>query len=280
MSANAPTPTGETKDDVVLDDVPASKPDPKLIAVMSARGGCGGTVVATHLALALAGSRPTCLLDLDTSKGDVAGYLDLPSARSVNVVLDRLDDLDDNLLRGCVEVHESGLHVLVQPYDLMQLREVSAEETARLLAYLGLHYASVVVDLGAQVDAPALTAALRADEIVLVATPDVPGIRSAQRVLALLRRLAVPEAKVRLVLNKVQGNAGLPRDEIAAQLGVEVAAELPRADAAASRIDATGRPLSEEAPSSPLTAAITDLWPTLRGQPHVHTGRIRWPWSR
>lgn len=253
---------------------------PRTYAVMSARGGCGGTLVATQLALALAEAGSACILDLDGSKGDVAGFLDVPSTRSINQLLDHLDALDEELLRGTAALHPSGLRVIVQPYDLSQLRQLTAQETERLVAWLRERFLHLVLDVGSQIDASALTAVLRADVVLLVSTPDVPGIRSAQRVLTLLRRLGLSEDRLRLVLNKAQPRVGLSVEEIEGQLGVEVVAELPRADAVACSLDESGRPLRELAPASPLAQALEALWARLHAPSHVGTRRRAWPWSR
>uniref|UniRef100_UPI0035257DE6 P-loop NTPase n=1 Tax=Salmonella enterica TaxID=28901 RepID=UPI0035257DE6 len=69
-----------------------------VVVLLSAKGGAGGTLVAAHLAASLAADKRVCLVDLDLCKGDVAGALDLHTDRSINLLLDRMDSLDANLL--------------------------------------------------------------------------------------------------------------------------------------------------------------------------------------
>ncbi len=247
--------------------------------VLSAKGGAGGTLIAAHLAASLAAEKRVLLVDLDLCKGDVAGVLDLHSDRSINLLLDRLDNLDPNLLRGSVEVHPSGLHVLIQPYDLTDLHQISADETTKLLSFLREHYDLVVVDVGSRMDVVSMSAVLTADEILLITTTDVPSLRDAQRVLGLLRHLDVRPTNLRLVLNKVQEGVGVAPADVAAQLHVPIAAILPADLEACGRVDTRGHLLWELAPHARITRALQSLWKTLRGETDHAAHRHAWPWS-
>jgi len=73
-----------------------------VIAVASGKGGTGKTTVAAHLALALAASRKTLLLDLDVEAPDVLGYFPQAveiRARAPAVVL--VPRLTESLCTGC-----------------------------------------------------------------------------------------------------------------------------------------------------------------------------------
>lgn len=249
-----------------------------LLVVISAKGGCGATLVATHLAVGQAAARRTCLVDLDVCKGDVAGFLDLPDDRSVNLLLERLDHVDDVLLRGSVTVHASGLHVLAQPYDLTELQHLTADETRTLLDRVRQAYELVIVDAGSRIDAVTLAAALVADEVVLLTTPDVCALRDAQRVLRLLRRLKVPREHVRLVVNK--HGPGVPDDEIEAQLDQPVTATVEADEASCRRAETLGTTLSEAAPRKRVTEDLAGLWDRLHGERPTRPARLPWWWAQ
>jgi pilus assembly protein CpaE len=250
-----------------------------VVVVLSAKGGAGGTLISAHLAASLAAEKRVCLVDLDLCKGDVAGTLDLHSDRSINLLLDRMDNLDPNLLRGSVEVHPSGLHVLIQPYDLTDLHQITADETTKLLAFLREHYDLVVVDVGSRMDVVSMSAALTADEVLLVSTTDVPSLRDAQRVLGLLRHLDVRPSNVRLVLNKVEDGVGVAPADVSTQLHVPIAATLPADHDACARVDMRGHLLWELAPHARITRALQALWKTLRGEASHPSHHLSWPWS-
>lgn len=280
MTTAAADSTAETAPPTTVEGSGSASRPVGMVVVMSAKGGCGGTLIAANLAASLAPDCRVCLVDLDLCKGDIAGALDLHSDRSINLLLDRMDKLDDALLAGSVDEHACGMHVLQQPYDLTDLHQVSPDEVRTLLSFLADNYDLVVVDVGSRMDLVTMTAAQVADELLLVVTADVPSLRDAQRVLGLLRHLDVPPARVRLVLNKHQDGAGVAPDDIITQLHVPIAAILPADADASDRADTRGRLLSEVAPHAKLTRSLADLWPTLRGDHPNHPHRISWPWSR
>lgn len=239
----------------------------ELVFVHAAKGGAGSTTVAAHVAnhLARRGSRSVCLVDLDLSKGDLAGALDLRSKRSINGLLDRLDRLDAPLVAGVADVLDNGLHVLAQPYELMDIHQLEPMEVRRLFAGLRRIYDVVVVDSGARIDVAALTAATEASRILMVATPDVPSIRAARRTLRLLEQVRVPTRDLHLVVNKKPWIGGLSVDEIAAMLPIEVTAVIRRADRLAAQADTRGMLLGDVAPLSGLRRDLDALWPQVEG---------------
>ncbi len=248
-----------------------------LLVLMGAKGGCGATLVACNAAAALAADRKVVLVDLDLTKGDVAGTLDLQSGRSINSLLARVDELDDALLQGSVDVHSSGLHVLAQPYDLTRLHQLDADEVRSLLRVLQLHYDLVVVDAGSRIDVATLAAATTADELVLLSTPDVPAIRDARRVIRLLEQLEVPAWSVRLVINKQPMMGGpLSIRDIEDNLQAKVAATISRNDRVCARVDARGSLLTDEDAHAAITQDVRALWSKLRGTaaPAPTTGSI------
>lgn len=253
-----------------------AKPQGMLLAFLSAKGGCGATFIASNLATALAAKRRVCLIDLDMSKGDVAGYLDLRSGRSLNPLLKRLKDFDERLLEGTVDVLPSGLHVLSQPFDIADIHQLDAGEVRMLLEAVRAHYDVVLVDVGSSIDVAALAAATLAEHIVLITTPDVPAVRSTRRTLRLLSQVDVPRRAIRLVVNKRAMFGGLSVDEIARQVEQPVVCSVRRDDAACTRADSAGRPLMELAPRAGVTRDVKDMW----AQIHGLVSQRRSLWSR
>jgi pilus assembly protein CpaE len=258
---------------------PGARPLAPFWAVMGAKGGCGATLVAAHLAGARAAEGAVYLLDLDAGKGDLAGYFDLRSSRTINAVLERLGQLDATLLDGACEV-ASGVRVLAQPYELTELQLVSPEEVRTVVSFVRAHGDLVLADLGSGVDAGTLAALEVATAIVLVVTPDVIALRDAQRLLRLLHRLGVGADRVRVVVNRAAPH-DLSEAEVAAQLGVDVAATLPLDLDAGRAATSDGVLLSTSAPRSPLCRGLDGLWSALQGlPPEPHHAGFAWPWAR
>jgi pilus assembly protein CpaE len=250
-----------------------------LWAVLGAKGGCGATLVAAHLAAAKVAQGEVYLVDLDTGKGDLAGYLDLRSSHTLNALLERLGQLDGALLEGACEV-SGGVRVLAQPYELSELQAVAPDEVRAMLAFVRAHADLVIADLGSGVDAGTLAAIEVATHLVLVVTPDIIALRDAQRLLRLLHRLGVDQGRVRLVVNRAAPQ-DLSAEEIDAQLGVPVVASLPLDLDAGRAATREGGLLSASAPRSALYRGLQGLWGALDGSaPEPPRAGFAWPWAR
>lgn len=260
-------------------------PPGTLIAVLAAKGGCGATLLSVNLAAAVDPTGDAVLLDLDFCKGDVAGFLDIWPDRSVKDALVDPSRLDAALLRGVVVHHDpSGVDVLPQPFDLSELLQPHARDVDAILSAARAGWPRVVADCGARLDEATLTAAMRADHVLLVATPSVPALRDARRVLRLLSRLGVHRDRLHLVLNRWASSSDLELDEIEHQLDWPVTATVAADPDAAGRADFSGRTLAEVAPRAAITREVAQLWTLVTGEPCDEArpgGHRRWRfWSK
>lgn len=227
----------------------------EVVVLWGGKGGVGTTLLAVNLAAELSPVHRVCVVDLDFSTGDVAAYLDLPHQHSINDLMRNLHRLDDRMLSGHVLVHSSKVHVLAQPMDLEQREEVKGESIMRMLTAVARSYQYVIVDCGSRLDEAVLTALTLADRILIVATPDVPGIKNSWRRVQLLERLGVDKKHVHLVVNRWAKKNALSRDEIESNLGRKIAVTLAE-DPVAPRAINEGRLIREVDRKSPL---LTDL---------------------
>ena len=67
---------------------------------------------------------------------------------------------------------------------------------------LGRAYDFVVVDAGNAINSCTIGALYAADTIFVVANPDVPSVRNAQRLIDRVRQLGVGGERVRVLLNR------------------------------------------------------------------------------
>jgi len=80
-------------------------------------------------------------------------------------------------------------------------------------------YEYVLVDAGSQITPGSITALYTADMIGLVANPDVPSIRNAQRLLERIRQLGASADRVRLLLNRAAEPYPIPPTQIESAVG-------------------------------------------------------------
>src|SRR5206468_5771695 len=90
------------------------------------------------------------------------------------------------------------------------------EELFRLLAR---QYEYIVIDAGSQINSCTVAALYTADQMFLIANPDVPSIRNSQRLLERVRQLGACGERVRVLLNRAAEPYPIPPKQIESALG-------------------------------------------------------------
>src|SRR5690606_34241347 len=106
-----------------------SVPGGRVVAVFSGKGGTGGSMVATNLAVALAADARlrVCLVDLDLAFGDVAIMLGLAPERTIVAAVPVEDRLDETGLRMLLTRHASGVDTLLAPVQPADAEQISRD---------------------------------------------------------------------------------------------------------------------------------------------------------
>jgi pilus assembly protein CpaE len=229
---------GLTIDDLLplLREAHASAPDrlrevpPRrgtLVAVYGPKGGVGRTTVATNLAVALAqAGRSVALVDLDLQFGNVGVALGLKGVNSVAELLGH-PDVTGDLVRDTFLEHSSGVRVLVAPEDLSRVEGLDPAQVRQALEQLRGHFDDVVCDMWSMYEDLTRAVLRVADRIVLVTTPEVPALRSLQRVLRASRGMSDLEGRTLIVLNRADGKAGFRTADVARALERPIAVAIP-----------------------------------------------------
>ena len=195
----------------VLHEALSSQPDEralkrgKVLTVSSAKGGVGKTTVATNLAAHLAGhDHKVCLVDLDLAFGHVAITLQIFPARIIADAVTMGEDLDRTGLDSLLTRVSDGLVALVAPVGPDAKDSSSAALVVRILDLLTESYDYVVVDTPPSFEDQVLQAFDLSDQILLVATPDIPALKNLK--IALETRRIPSSADVPASINR--GEAG------------------------------------------------------------------------
>ena len=83
----------------------------------------------------------------------------------------------------------SGLDILAASDQFDRPGSADSAAVEELLTLLSRQYQTVLVDAGNQINSVSLAALYMADQMCLVATPDVPSVRNTQRLLDRVRQL-------------------------------------------------------------------------------------------
>jgi len=186
------------------------------LVFFGAKGGAGTTTVAVNCGVEIArlSKKSTVILDLKPGLGEVSLFLGVRPRYSILDAIDNLHRLDREFLRELVLKHKSGLEILAgsDQFDRPGAQDAGAlEELFRILAK---QYEYIVVDAGSQVNSCTVAALYTADQMFLVANPDVPSIRNAQRLLDRVRQLGACGDRVRFLLNRAAEPYPIPPKQI------------------------------------------------------------------
>jgi pilus assembly protein CpaE len=198
-----------------------ARPSATTLVFFGAKGGSGTTTVAVNCGVELArlSKRPTVIVDLKPGLGEVGLFLGVRPRFTIIDAIDNLHRLDREFLKELVTKHKSGLEILAgsDQFDRPGAPDGGAiEELFRLLAR---QYEYILVDAGSQINACSIAALYTADQMFLVANPDVPSIRNAQRLLDRVRQLGACGERVRFLLNRASEPYPIPPKQIEGALG-------------------------------------------------------------
>ncbi len=90
------------------------------------------------------------------------------------------------------------------------------EELLRVLTKM---YDFIVIDAGNTINALVVSALYAADTVFLIANPDVPSIRNAQRLVDRVRQLGAGSERVKILLNRTSDNLLIAPKQIETALG-------------------------------------------------------------
>lgn len=232
----------------------------RVISVVSPKGGVGKTTVATNLAVGLARSAPhsTVLVDLDVQFGDVASALNLDPEHTLLDVVRGPAVQDSMVLKTFLTQHQTGLYTVCAPASPAEADDVTSADVARLLQTLASEFRYVVVDTAPGLDDHALAAIDQADELVLMTSLDVPGVRGLRKEMTVLRDLAIDVDKRHILVNFADPRSGLTKADAEATIGASLDLVLPRSKAVPVSVN-QGLPLLQSDTRDPMTKQLRKL---------------------
>jgi pilus assembly protein CpaE len=191
---------------------------------VGAKGGAGTTTVAVNCAIELVRltKRSAIMVDLKATLGEVALFLGVRPRFTVLDAIENLHRLDRDFLKELVAKHKSGLDILAGSEQFDRPNAADAGAIEEVLRVLGRMYDYIVIDVGNSINAVALAGLYAADAIFLVANPDVPSIRNAQRLVERVRQLGAGGERVRILLNRVTDQTMIAPKQIETALGYSI----------------------------------------------------------
>lgn len=186
----------------------SGKPLGRVVAVTGVKGGVGASTIAHNLAFLVARDydMPTVLVDLDMAFGTAALNFnqDPPNGVADAINANALDAaLLDRLLSRCTD----RLSLLAAPATLDRTYEAAEETFDGLIDILRSTTPTIFLDMPTNWSAWSRRLLVAADEIVLMATPDLACLRNTKNMYDVLRAARPNDAAPRVILNMV----GVPK---------------------------------------------------------------------
>jgi pilus assembly protein CpaE len=188
---------------------PDAKPVGRIIAVIGAKGGVGASTIAHNIAWAIARDLQldTVVADLDLGFGTAGlDYNQDPPQGIADAVFspDRIDtNFVDRLLSKCTD----NLSLLAAPATLDRVYDFAGEAFDSINDSLRATAPCIVLDMPHQWTGWTKRTLIAADDILIVAQPDLANLRNAKNLLDLLRAARPNDHRPAYCLNQV----GVPK---------------------------------------------------------------------
>ncbi|WP_264046238.1 AAA family ATPase [Methylobacterium flocculans] len=211
--------------------VPGAKPVGRTVAVVGAKGGVGTSTIAHNLAWTVAREQDTAtvIADLDIAFGTASLNFNQDPPQGIAEAVFAPDRLDSNLLDRLLSKCSDNLSLLAAPATLDRTIDLTEPAFDNLLDLLRAAVPCIVLDVPHQWTAWSRRMLIGADEILIVASPELASLRNTKNLLTLLQQNRPNDRKPRVILN----GTGVPKRpeiapaEFAKSLDTTLAASVP-----------------------------------------------------
>jgi pilus assembly protein CpaE len=181
----------------------------RTICVVGAKGGVGTSTIAHNLAWSISQTLKlhSVIIDLDLAFGTAAlNFNQDPPQGVADAVFspDRIDEIFvDRLLSKCSDT----LSILAAPVSLDRSYDLSESAFDATIGILRATTPAIIIDMPHQWTAWSRRVMMTADELVIVAAPDLANLRNAKIMIDALKSLRRNDHSPRMILNMI----GMPR---------------------------------------------------------------------
>ncbi|WP_192179217.1 AAA family ATPase [Mesorhizobium amorphae] len=249
---------------------PEAEPIGRSIAFIGAKGGVGSSTIAHNVAWAMSTlfKSEVVVADLDLAFGTANINFDQDPAQGIAEAVfspERVDEVYlDRLLAQCAE----HLSLLAAPSTLERVYDFDPDAFSQLIDTAQRSAPLLVLDVPHVWTGWVKSTLIKADEIVITATPELANLRNTKNMVDMLKRLRPNDAPPRLIINQ----AGVPKrpeigsSDFAEPLGITPMAVIPFDPLLFGNAANNGRMLGEMDAKSPIVGLVNEI-------AHVLTGR-------
>src|SRR6201996_2241583 len=235
----------------------------KILSFFGAKGGVGTTTLAVHLAMYLVttSAKKVLLIDNHPQLGHVSLYLGMDgSQHHFYDLVQNVSRLDEELLRGFIATHSSGLDVLSSPDVYGSQWKADADAVERTLEFLSTQYDFVVLDCEASFEDINLAVVAFSNWIYLVASPEIGAIRDLSRYVDGLIQNEQATKKLQVVINRYSSHEAVTIEQIEKAVHLPITYKIPNCYSLLVQSVNVGEPIAPDNKSE--FAALVLKWAT------------------
>ncbi|AZO49173.1 MAG: CtpF protein [Mesorhizobium sp.] len=254
---------------------PEAEPIGRSIAFIGAKGGVGSSTIAHNVAWAMSSlfKSEVVVADLDLAFGTANINFDQDPAQGIAEAVfspERVDEVYlDRLLAQCAE----HLSLLAAPSTLERVYDFDPDAFSQLIDTAQRSAPLLVLDVPHVWTGWAKSILIKADEVVITATPELANLRNTKNMVDMLKRLRPNDPAPRLVINQ----AGVPKrpeigpSDFAEPLGITPMAVIQFEPLLFGNAANNGRMLGEMDAKSPIVGIIDEIAHVLTGRSEIKT---------
>ncbi len=254
---------------------PEAEPIGRSIAFIGAKGGVGSSTMAHNVAWAMSSlfKSEVVVADMDLAFGTANINFDQDPPQGIGEAVfspERIDEVYlDRLLATCAE----HLSLLAAPSTLDRVYDFDPEAFAPIIETAQRAAPMLILDVPHLWSGWSKNTLMRADDVVITATPELANLRNAKNLVDMLRKLRPNDPPPKLILNQT----GVPkRPEISVEdfvepLGITPMAVIPFEPQLYGNAANNGRMLGEMDARSPIVSTISEIAHVLTGRSEIKT---------
>lgn len=249
---------------------PGAEPIGRVVSFVGARGGAGSSTLAHNVGWCVAELLKinTTIMDFDLAFGTMGLNFNEDTNQGVADALSAPERLDDVLLDRLL--HKASDHLSLFTAPAVLDREYEAPHTAFEAVIDAVRHTTpcVILDLPHLWSRWVKDTLLASDDIVIVATPDLAGLRTAKNLVDLLKQHRPNDGPPKLVLNKIgiPKRPEIPARDFADSVGLPPSLVVPFDPALFGQAANNGQMLLEVQPKNPVAESVRRLAELVTGR--------------
>jgi pilus assembly protein CpaE len=249
---------------------PESEPLGRVIAVIGAKGGVGSSTIAHNIGWYISNhlSADTVIADLDIAHGTAGLNFNSEGVQGIAEALSATDRIDQVLIDRLLTKCSDKLSLLLAPGTIDRDIKVEKDALETVLNVVRKSMPYVIADVP-NIWAPwSKQTLLHADEIVIVATPELASLRNTKNLIDLLKSARANDKEPDLILNQVDmpKRPEVPVAEFAKAVGLQPTAVIKHDAHLFGTANSNGQMVFEVSAKSDGAQALTDLAMKLTGR--------------